>query len=301
MVRARVGLSVGYAAEGLADVAGALDALEPLGLDAVELYLPALGVIVGGRVRAAALRGLKVACADRPFAVTLHGPLTGDLGDPDHGALHLSVARAGIEVAGEIGSAILVQHATILRERPADGGAAARAREAEALVALAPEAAAAGCVVALETMFARRGEWTPSPAELAETLRAVDHPAIGATIDFSHAALNAAARGAAPLEELAELAPFARHLHVHDSFGRPAPFRAWSRGDAVAFGFGDLHLPPGAGSLPWDDFARLAIPPGCVANLELDARWRGEWAEAIRWTRDWASRLGAAAESRRRA
>jgi sugar phosphate isomerase/epimerase len=301
MAEARVGLSVGYAAEGLADVAGALDALESLGLDSVELFLPALGVVVGGRVRPAALRALRAACSGRPFGITLHGPLSGDLGDPDHGALHRDVARAGLEAAAEIGAPVLVQHATVLR-RPEPGAAErAQALEIEALAALAPEAAAAGCVLAVETLFARRDEWTASPAELAAMLRAVDHPSVGATIDFSHAALHAAGRGADCLAELAPLAPFARHMHVHDSFGRPAPFRPWSRGDAVAFGFGDLHLPPGAGSLPWDDFAALSIPAGCVANLELDARWRDEWPAAIAWTRRWAARLGAVVAARRRA
>jgi len=301
MAEARVGLSVGYAAEGLADVAGALDALEPLGLDSVELFLPALGVVVGGRVRPAALRALRAACAGRPFGVTLHGPLSGDLGDPEHGALHRYVARAGLETAAEIGATVLVQHSTVLR-RPEPGGAErALALETEALAALAPEAKAAGCALAVETLFARRDEWTASPVQLAAILRDVDHPSVGATIDFSHAALHAAARDADCVAEVAILAPFARHLHVHDSFGRPAPFRPWSRGDAVAFGFGDLHLPPGAGSLPWDAFSALPIPPDCVANLELDGRWRGEWSEAIAWTRAWAERFADPRAQRRRA
>jgi sugar phosphate isomerase/epimerase len=298
---AEVGISAGFAAESLPELKGALDSLEALGVDAVEIYLPALGVVVAGRVRPAALRHLRSACADRPFAITLHGPLTGDLGDPIHGPLHADVARAGLEAAAAVGARVLVQHATILHDPSPAGVAACRAREAEALAALGPEAGAAGCVLAVETMFARRGEWTASPTELAETLASIDHPAVGATIDFSHSALNVAARGGELLAELAALAPFARHLHVHDSFGTPAPFRAWSRGDAVALGFGDLHLPPGAGSLPWDAFSQLAIPPSCIANLELDGRWRLEWAEAVAWTRRWADELARGSKARRRA
>lgn len=284
---AGVGLSLGYAGERMADLGAGLDRMARLGLNSVELFLPSLAVVVGGRVRRAALAELRAACADRTFALTLHGPLSADLGAPEAPAIQCDAARAGLEVAAEIGARVYVQHAT-MAQGP-DAFARARAAEIEALARLAPEAAAAGCVIAVETMFARAGEWTATPAELAETLRAVAAPSVAATVDFSHSALNCAIRGTALLTELAALAPFARHLHVHDSFGRPALFRPWSRGDAIAFGFGDLHLPPGAGGLPWDAFAALPWGGPALANLELDARWEDEWPEAIRWTRAWAA------------
>ena len=280
-----VGLSVGFGADGLDDLGPALDRFAALGLDSVEIFLPSLGVVAGARVRAGALARLRRICADRPFALTLHGPLGGNLGEPEHRQVQTDAARACLEVGAEIGATALVQHAAVLR----GDGPDARARDCEiaALRALAPEAATAGVVLCVETMFARPGEWTAAPHELAETLAAVDSPWVGATLDFGHALLNATRRGIDFLASMAALAPHARHLHIHDNFGQLAPFRPWSRGDAILFGFGDLHLPPGAGAAPWGALAALPYGGPAVANLELDARWRGEWPEAITWVREW--------------
>jgi len=293
-----VGLSLGYAAESLRDLPAALDAAEALGVGSVELFLPALGVVIGGRPHAPGVAALRGALAGRGVAVTLHGPLGGDLGAAAAPSLQRAVTRATLAVAQAVGARVVVQHATVCEPAAA---ACAMAREAEALAALAPEAAAAGCVIGLETMFARPGEWTPSAGEIARTLAAVDHPGVGATVDFSHAWLNATARGLDPLAEIAALAPRARHLHVHDSLGRAPAFRSWTRGDAIAFGFGDLHLPPCAGALPWADLAALDWRDPGVANLELDRRWDHVLADAVAWTADWRAGLGAAPAPRRAA
>lgn len=287
-----VGLSIGFGAEGLAQLGPALDQFAALDLDAVEVFLPSLGVVVGGSVRPAALAELRRICADRAFALTLHGPLGGNLGAPEHVATQRDVLRACLEVGAEIGAVALVHHAAVLRTEGPD----ARARDCEitALRSLAPDAAAAGVPICVETMYARAGEWTAAPHELAETLRAVDSPWIAATLDFGHALLNAAGRGFDFLASVAQLAPLVRHLHIHDNFGRHPGFRQWSRGDAIMFGVGDLHLPPGAGAAPWPALAALPYGGPALANLELDARWRHEWPEAIARTRDWIAQGRAA-------
>lgn len=284
---AGVGFSLAHSAETLGDLGPALDRFEALGLDAVEIFLPSLGVVLNGRVRRPALAELRRLCADRPFGFSLHGPLAGNLGDAAHDEAQRAATRAGLEVAAEIGAAVLVQHAPIAPSDAPDTVDATLGAEREALAALAETAAEARVTLCIETMWCQPGEWTAAPHELADQLAAVDSPWIAATLDFSHAALNAAARGIELLPSLEALAPRARHLHIHDSFARPAPFRPWSHGDALTFGFGDLHLPPGLGALPWRDFARLPFGGPAVANLELNQRWRADWDDAIAWTRSW--------------
>ena len=115
----------------------------------------------------------------------------------------------------------------------------------------------------------------------------VDHPNIRACIDFSHAFLNAGERGFDAMQELAALAPLACHLHVHDSFGAPRSFAQYSRAEAILFGLGDIHLPPGWGSLPWGALRRLPFDMAPVANLELTRRHEDTLEPAIAWTRDW--------------
>lgn len=291
---AGVGLNVGTAAERMADLAPALDRFEALGLDSVEIFLPALGVVVGGRVRAGALATLRAICAGRPFALSLHGALAANFGSAEHFAIQRDVCRACLDVAADIGARVLVHHSAVVRDEGPQTAARTLGAEAAALVEIAPHAAGAGVVLAVETMAARAGEWTAAPSELARTLDAVGSPWVGATIDFSHAFLATRKRGLDYLAEIAALAPHARHLHAHDSFGRPADFRPWSRGDAVMFGFGDLHLPPGAGALPWEALAALPYAGPAMATLELDPRWEDEWPAAIAFMRRWAAAAGAA-------
>lgn len=281
-----VGLSLAYAAETLADLPRALDEFERLDLDAVEIFLPSLAIVLGGRTNARRLSEIKRICAGRAFRYTLHGPLTGNFALAAAVDAHRDAARACLEVGAEIGAEVLVWHAGI---SPACDAEAALDVELDTLGALAPEAAGAECALSIETMYCRDGEVTATPSELAWQLEQVAHPYIGATIDFSHAALNCAARQVDLLDELRALAPYARHLHIHDSFARPVAFRLWSRGCALTFGQGDLHLPPGEGSLPWRAFAELPWTRPLIANLELNQHWRADWVDAIAWTRRWAA------------
>ena len=294
-----VGLSIDHAADSLGELGPALDRFETYAPDSVEIFLPAMGVVIGGGLQRRRLAELRRICAGRPFAVTLHGPLSGDLGDRANADVQRATARAGLEAAGELGARVYVQHQTIAPSADRRVVADRLACEREALAELAPAAEAAGVLLCVETMFAHQGEWTALPHELAAQLAAIGSPAVGAVIDFSHAALNATARGAALQPSLAALAPHARHLHIHDSFGRPPPFRPWTRGDAMSFGFGDLHLPPGDGDLDWDAFADLPFAgAGIVANLELDSRWTPEWPDVLAWTRDWMALANAEAPRR---
>lgn len=284
-----VGLTTGDFANSLKDLPSCLNAFEAFGLDSVELTLAAFEVVVGGSVNKARLAELQRVCARRPFRFTCHAPVSGDLMDLDHLPLQEAVLAACIDVAGAVGANVLVCHAGGAPTASLGGGGGlARRLEAErnALARLAPRAADAGVLLCLENVFSEPGIQRALPSELAEQIRAIDHPSVAATIDFSHAALNAAFRGADLMSELAALAPLAGHLHIHDSFGRPQTFRPYTRGDAVMFGLGDLHLPPGWGVLDWDAIARLPYARPVIANLELTTRYRAELPEAVglcRW------------------
>ncbi len=289
-----VGLSLDHSADALHELGPALDLFETLDLDSVEIFLPALGVITGGRIRKGPLTQMRRVCADRPFGLTVHGPLSCNLGDRPNARLHRDICRTTLEVAAETGASLMVLHGAHVPDPTPARIADAMACEREGLTTLGQIAEATGVVIAVETVYPDEGAWAASPRELAAQLDAVDHPWIGATLDFSHAALNGARRGFDMVAEMADLAPHARHLHVHDSFGLPAAFRPWSHGDAMMFGFGDLHLPPGAGTLPWDELATLPYGGPALANLELNKRWRAEWPESIAWARRWVESIRAA-------
>ncbi len=273
-----VGLSVQAGANDLSTFAGQLDHAETLGLDAVEIPLIHLDVVVGGRIRAPALAELQRICAGRPFRYTVHGPIgLNFMDEPFRLPLHAQVLDASLEVTAAIGGLHYVVHAGFAPPMQARGLEERLAVEREYLHKAGDRAAALKVFLCVENIFDMRGLVTASPSGLARQLAKVGHPHVSATMDVSHGHIQCASHGLDPIIELGALAPFARHVHLHDSFGRPDDLWTYSASEALAFGSGDLHLPLGWGSIDWDGLmAQLTFPEGVVFNIELNDRY---WAE----------------------
>ena len=80
------------------------------------------------------------------------------------------------------------------------------------------------------------------------------------------------------MSEVAALAPHAKHLHMHDSFGRHDDIWMYTDGERLSYGHGDLNLPVGWGDIPWTEImAACVFPKGDVFNIELQNRY---WYEA---------------------
>ena len=106
----------------------------------------------------------------------------------------------------------------------------------------------------------------PDPAVVAELVRRLDCEQVGMCLDLGHAHI-AAGLADRPITEVVEpLLPRVILFHVHDNFG--------SRADAArAGGFEpvklDLHLAPGAGSVPWAALTPLLTPHPAPLQLEV--------------------------------
>jgi sugar phosphate isomerase/epimerase len=147
--------------------------------------------------------------------------------------------------------------------------------------------------ICVETLFAgyEGRVLTPTPARLARELAAIDHRHIRATIDFSHGFINLGYHGGDFVAECAALAPFAEHLHIHDSFGRQDDIWMFTNGERLAYGHGDLHLPVGWGSIPWDALLEACVfPPEVVFNIELNSRYWHVAQECVDATKAMAAR-----------
>ena len=287
-----IGLSIPCEHPKYADLGGHIDAAYAAGLGFVELPLHKFDVVTGARILQPRLAEIAGIVAGRPN--TLHGHLGINLmEDPHLLPLHIDVLKANIEIAHALGSVHLVIHSGFAR--PQQGAALEHAyeRQREALASVAGLARDAGTVICVENIFTYdHGRHTALPSRLAAELALIDHPAIRATFDFSHGYINCGLHGVDFVEEAKALAPFAKHLHIHDSFGRPKDFWTYSLTEDLAFGAGDLHLPLGWGDLPWDRIAAEArFPVGVVADIELQARFWSELPETIRRTNDFATQL----------
>lgn len=258
--------------------------LVSIGADVAELGLSGLDLVAGGRIIADRLRRLAVMTSRLPLRYSVHGLVSSNFMDPETLPLQLAAAKALVEVCDRIDARVLVQHGGELRPEQIKERAGADARQHEALLELAEFARRYDVRIALENIFStEEGQYRQTPAELAATVREIDHPNLVALIDFSHAYIEATYRGLDFKAELAAMAPVTGHLHVHDSFGRPlGRFKPFYPQEATALGLGDLHMPLGWGDIDWDTvFAEIDVLPGTFLIMEIEARYRSEQPESL--------------------
>ncbi|MDZ4791063.1 MAG: sugar phosphate isomerase/epimerase [Hyphomicrobiales bacterium] len=270
-------LGVGYTVRSDDDfdfkkLTSSLHEADRLGVDFLELPLYALDVTAGGRIVASKLRAVKNIAADRSYRYTVHGPLGVNLMDiAERLPLHKSVMQVSLEAAAELGAVHYVLHSGFIDAPRQNDAASLHAQQRDILSEFAPIAESLGIIITIENLFTYdKTRTTALPSQLARDIEAINHPNIHACLDFSHGFINSTLHGADFVAEAKALAPYAKHLHIHDSFGRLQNIPIYTRSERVAFGLGDLHLPIGWGAIPWDDLmTSLDFPQGLVMNLEL--------------------------------
>jgi len=253
--------------------------LADIGVDTVELGLTTLDLVSGGRIIEERAQELVKLAGQFDFRYTVHGLVSSNFMDPVTARHQFEAAKALIELCNRIEAGIIVQHGGCLRADQLFDRAEADQRERDILAHLAEFARGQGVRVALENIFTTEpGQYRQTPSQIAETVKAVDHPNLVALIDFSHAYIESTYRGLDFRAEIRAMAPVAGHLHVHDSFGRPIGFyQPYHPQESTAMGLGDLHMPLGWGDIDWEDiFAELDFLPGTVLMMEIGARYRRE-------------------------
>ena len=273
------GFNAGSTDGELATLQTDLRELSEIGVDTVELGLTTLDVIAGGRIVAERADKLVEIARQFDFRYTVHGLVASNFMDPETVRYQLDAAKALVQLCDRLDARVLVQHGGNLRRDQIFERAGADEREREALFELAEFCSPYGVRIALENIFTTEpGQYRQTPAEVAATVKAVDHPNLVALIDFSHAYLESTYRGLDFREQLRAMAPVAGHLHVHDSFGRPqAFFKGYHLQENTALGIGDLHMPLGWGDIDWDAiFSELQFLPGTVMMMEIGRRYRRE-------------------------
>ena len=265
--------------DGVTGLAEDLGALKNAGTDFAEVWPQNLGVILGGGLDTNRLMEVTESLMEAGLAYTVHAPLEVNLMDLSTHGLQRDVLDASLRFAKEIGAEVVVCHAgqrigtRDARYSMGDQLSAERAalREAGAL------AESLGLSIAVENYYPERPilrgavyDYSVWPSRLAEQISAVDHPAVGICLDVGHAALAADFFGFDFIEECAAIAPLVRHVHLHDNLQRTNLTGEPQVSEHTAFGLGDLHLPPGRGTIPLERlFRRMDFPeePSCCAEL----------------------------------
>lgn len=272
MVEHRIGYTLWPASFELTEPGPFLDEAEEMGVDSVEIPLFCTRLIANGAIVEPAWRWFEGQLRGRSVGYTAHAMLGINLMDEVSAlARHEAVARANIEVASRMGARVLVLHCGLSEAAEGPALEDAYARQRESLSRLGDHAAGTDVEICVETIWNFDGRTTALPSRLAEEIRAVGHPSVGATIDYAHIWLQCALTGADLMEEVAAIAPLTRHVHVNDCFGRPPDPGVALPAESLAYGAGDLHLPLRWGALDWE---RLLTEPAypdrqLVLNQEL--------------------------------
>ena len=271
MKRHRIGYTLWPENFALVDPGPFLDEAEGLGVDTVEIPLFASRLIADGAILEPAMRIFEHRMQGRRLGYTVHALLSINLMDvPERIALHETMARACIEVTARLGARNMVLHCGLAEDASAGALEAAYARQRESLARLGDFAAQHGVLICVETIWNFDQRETALPGRLAAELRAIDHDAVRATLDYAHSALQCGLKGADLMTEIAEIAPLSHHLHLNDCFGAIREGHNSLPGEALAYGSGDLHLPLGWGGLEWEKMlTEPSYPDQVILNDEL--------------------------------
>jgi sugar phosphate isomerase/epimerase len=296
--------SIGSSVHGVNGSVAGLDrglaSLAALGCTHAELSTANLHVTIAGRDNEARIAEIAAVCERHPLAYTLHAPIAINFMEEMHADLHQMVMRSSLSFAARIGATIAVIHPGRVHPQ-ADFAARKRllAFERDQVLRAADEAGRHGIRIAMENLNPNRDmmagkSWSYAldPRALAEQIDAIDHPAVCGTLDFAHGWLAAARVGFDYVDALRIFAPYVGHLHVTDNCGMPLTYVDATDMEHITYGMGDLHLPIGWGTVPYDTvLADLPIRPNSAATVEIKAHFAAELGSSIAIARRIADRL----------
>jgi sugar phosphate isomerase/epimerase len=299
----------------LAQLEADLAFFQHCGFDGVELSVPGLDVVVGGRLQSSQVDRVRAIAERFDFVYTVHAPDQMNFAFPQRGmrgeaesTMDQDVFAASLDFCAAIGAGVMVYHSSLIALHQVAAGldalpddealARGREREVAALRELLPLAAERGVVVAMENrdphpweIAVLRGAGLPptelvkyhagiSIPDLVAQVEAVDHPNLGLTLDFGHLFLAATYFGVDYLAAIRQAAPYVRHLHVSDNWGRlGGAFESLNH--RIPHGEGDVHLPPGWGGIPHvQALQQLAGYEGLYV-LEIRPRFFEHFAAAL--------------------
>lgn len=283
-----VGLSTESEAGDIPGLDAELGRFAEAGCDIAELSLQNMFVVTGGRLNLPELRAIAAVTRRHALRYTAHGPLGTNFMDEAHIELHRAVCAATIEAAGALGATRLVIHGGVWHAPLPEAELARLKRlEVESLAGLADHAARHGVTLALENLPPLPSiPHTHDAFALAAQVAAVNHPAVGATLDIGHACMMATLRQQDLAATLAAMAPHIVHIHLQDQYGRLDTVRTWGKAEKLAYGTGDLHAPPGWGDTKFDALLpALALARDTTMIMELAGHYMHHAADAVAKTK----------------
>lgn len=270
-----------------------LEKFHEAGFEWVEIAAHSLDVLLHGKLVQTRLQEVKKVLAPFNFKYTLHGPDPINLMDRDYPELQEQLFTSCLELAAELGAGIFVYHCggpskeqlarAILLEDPSAAQVSPdlQKQEQDALYRLGERARELGVTICVENSLyvpystGSEAQFTGARIDhLVQHVTEISHDHVKICFDIAHGHISANILGFDLVEAFRLAKPYIRHLHVHDNFGLPNQPTAPKAIDNLPFGFGDLHLAPGRGNIPYEKLIDDIKACPAVALVELNPRYQ---------------------------
>ena len=216
------------------------------GFDVVEYCLSDHPLIVGGQISHPYVDYIRSVFKGAPVSFTGHIGTGLDLRNTKEFALQKSTLRSSIDICETLGIRVLTLHYE-------DKSMHADVEQAfyDAHLEAADYALQKGVLLLIENIEIDHYQ------NVLEMVKKADHPNFKMTLDIGHLNLSTNFFGQNFEQAVRECAPYVRHLHISDNVGKFETmrltnfdlYRTVPMGMRIAFGQGDIHVPPFYGTI----------------------------------------------------
>jgi sugar phosphate isomerase/epimerase len=251
------------------------------GFTYLQVRMPVRSLLADEHVVVAHASALREALDLTGLRLILHAPDDLLAGTPEHDRQ----LDGALRYAWVAGSELIVYHGA----RIPIGDAAVRARlgdEERSLRRALHRAATVGVRIAVENLapvYPGVEYVCHDPSAVADLVRRLDSEYVGMCLDIGHAHIAAELAGCEILDLVEPALEHVLVFHVHDNLGARA--RGPCRGGIEPLRL-DLHLPPGAGTVPWREIAPRIAAHTAPVQLEIHPAGRPEPARLAILTRE---------------
>ncbi len=263
-----------------------LKAVESAGFAWVQVRTPPIAMLADRERMRRHARALRAALDPCGLRLLLHGPDDLTLGTP-------GADRAGeglLDYARESRAEIVVYHGLNLVDvdGPAADALGERVQAEEAsLERLGRRAHALGVTIAVENLAPVHpsppiaARLCHDPLRVHDLVRRLDLPAVGMLLDLGHAHITCGLDRTDLESVTRRVADAVVLFHLHDNLGARRHDLGFPGVDPLRL---DLHLPPGAGTLPWDRVREIVRAHRAPLMLEVAPSHRPELVRLQRIT-----------------
>jgi len=244
-----------------------IHAIEQAGFDAAEIPVHGVDAVVNGHLRVGRAKQVREILDGFDLEYTVHAPDRLNLRDFQYPDIHRKVFAASVQFTAAIGAKTFVYHQGRLKSNGNDvTEEEAREIEVDELSDLGKLAKSEGVTICVENIHS-------SITHLIKLIENVGRESIRMCYDFAHSYMNSKKFGYDFLRSIQLAKPYIRHAHVNDNFGKGKPESAPPYIEAMPLGIGDLHLPIGWGTIPYEDVFRVMAGYDDIYILELQERF----------------------------